>query len=202
MNKTLLIAALIAAVIVYKATQDNAPSADPQDEDLLDSAMTKFDELAGAVTGAGPVEDMTTSQAMRDMLKRKEALRLTRYNLGDGGYTIGYGHFEKSINAIPERITRDEAEAMFDRDVEERGEKWVKLYVQVDLTQSQFDALVSIAYNMSPRSFKKFADAVNAGQGINGIANNSIGWVAASLQNGIANRRAGELNVFNNGVYA
>ncbi len=83
-----------------------------------------------------------------------------------------------------------------------RAEKWVKLYVTDNLTQNQFDALVSIAFNMSPQSFKKFADSVNAGNGIDDIAQQSVGWVASVYTNGIQNRRTAEMNVFNNGVYA
>ena len=82
------------------------------------------------------------------------------------------------------------------------GEKWVKLYVTVPVSQEQFDALVSIAFNMSPRSFKKFADQVNAGNGIDAIADQSVTWVPANLQNGIRNRRYDEKRLFNEGIYA
>ncbi|NQE29229.1 glycoside hydrolase family 24 [Herbaspirillum seropedicae] len=145
---------------------------------------------------------MKTSQNGIDMLKRRESLRLTRYTLGDGGYTWGYGHFDKNPNALPVNITADQAEAIFADDLVNRGEKWVKLYVSVPVSQNQFDALVSIAYNMSPQSFKKFADQVNAGNGINAIADTSVGWVASNLQNGIRNRRAEEKRLFNEGIYA
>ncbi|WP_241673078.1 lysozyme [Lacisediminimonas profundi] len=168
---------------------------------LMDSIITGIDQVAGVLTGGGPVAGMTTSADMRELLKDREQLKLEPYNLGDGGWTIGYGHFEKSRSSLPDRITREQADAMFDADLVNRAEKWVKLYVTVDLTQNQFDALVSIAYNMSPRSFRKFADQVNAGQGINEMAATSIAWVPAHLQNGIRNRRNEEMQVFNSGVY-
>jgi len=136
------------------------------------------------------------------MLKGREVLRLERYNLGDGGWTIGYGHFEKDISKIPARITRDDAEAMFDRDLFERAVKWVRLYVSVPVTQYQFDALTHIAYNLSPKGFKRFADAVNAGEGIDAIADASVYWPAPQFQNGIRARRATEVALFNEGVYA
>lgn len=200
MNKTLLACALIAAYIVYRANQ--AASSDPQGEDLMNAAMTTFDEAAGALIGPGPIADMQTSPDMLDMLRRRESLKLQPYNLGDGGWTIGYGHFEKTREALPVIRNRADAEALFADDVANRGEKWVKLYVNVDLTQNQFDALVSIAFNMSPQSFKKFADAVNRGEGIEGMAQRSIAWVSPNLQNGIRNRRNDEIQVFNTGVYA
>lgn len=199
MNKTLLIAAVIAAVIWYES--QNA-SGDTQDEGLVDSTMTKFDEAMGAISGPGPVGNMSTSQDMLDMLKARERLSLTPYNLGDGGWTVGYGHFEKTRDALPVLNSKADADALFASDVANRGEKWVKLYITVPLTQNQFDALVSIAFNMSPQSFKKFADSVNAGNGIDDIAQASVAWVKPEFQNGIQNRRDAEMNVFDNGEYA
>ena len=130
------------------------------DETILDSIAQTMDELIVSVA-PGPVAE-------------RYASALERYNIGDGGWTIGYGHYEKNIANIPARITVDEAEAMFDRDVAERAEKWVRLYVQVPLMQYEFGALTHIAYNLSPKGFKKFADAVNAGQGIEAIAAASV----------------------------
>jgi lysozyme len=161
--------------------------------------LTKTDELTA---GQGMNDNMQTSGGMLDMLKRREALVLTRYALGDGGYTWGYGHFSTNPDALPVTITRPFAEQLFADDVVARAEKWVKLYVTADLSQNEFDALVSIAYNMRPQSFKKFADSVNRGDGIDGIAAESVGWVAAKFTNGIANRRAAEMAVFNEGIYS
>jgi lysozyme len=199
MNKTLILCAVIAAAIIYKSMQ--TPGDATQEEDVIDAAKTTLDEVMGTFT-AGPIENMRTSQSMLDMLRRREKLVLTPYNLGDGGWTIGYGHFEKTREALPAISSAADAEALFAIDVQERGEKWVKLYVEVPLTQNQFDALVSIAFNMSPQSFKKFAISVNNGEGIDVIAQRSVSWVADTFKNGIANRRTAELNVFNNGVYA
>jgi lysozyme len=199
MDNKLLLAALIAGAIIYLSQQDDS---DDQDEDLADKTMTAIDQAVGLFSAPGPVADMSTSPAMLSMLKTREALHLTPYNLGDGGYTIGYGHQYQAWETVPASITQDQADAMFAADVVARAEKWVKLYVQVDQTQNQFDALVSIAYNMSPQSFKKFADQVNAGNGIDDIAQTSVGWVAAVYTNGIQNRRNAEMNVYDNGVYA
>lgn len=149
-----------------------------------------------------PASSMTVSDAQIALLKRREGLRLTRYALGDGGYTIGYGHFSTNIADIPPTCTQAQADAWFANDLQQRAVKWVQLYVSVPLTQNQFDALVDVAYNMSPRGFKKFADAVNAGNGIDDIAQASVSWVSAPLQDGIQNRRNAEINEFDNGVYA
>lgn len=197
MNNKLVLALIIGAAIIWYENQ--ADDSDPQNEDLVDSTMTKIDEAVAAVSGPGPIADMSMSAAGLRMLRNREACYLKPYNLGDGGWTIGWGHYSKSK---PDDITQDQADAMFADDVVNRGEKWVKLYVQIDLSQAQFDALVSIAYNMSPQSFKKFADSVNAGDGIDGIAQQSVGWVASKFTNGIQNRRNSEMNLFDNGVYS
>jgi lysozyme len=149
-----------------------------------------------------PASSMQPSDALVARLKQSEGVRLTRYNLGDGGWTIGYGHFSTNLADIPATCTQAQADAWFASDLQAKAVKWVQLYVSVPLTQNQFDALVDVAFNMSPRGFKRFADAVNAGQGIDAIAQASISWVAPSLQNGIANRRASEVAMFNNGDYS
>lgn len=198
----LLCAAIAAGIIVRSGTRN---ASEWQEEDWMDATQTTLDEAFGlveSVIGQGALEDMRTSEQMKSVLKRRESLRLTRYALGDGGWTWGYGHFSRNPDELPMTITRDMAEAIFDDDLINRGEKWVKLYVRVPLEQNQFDALVSIAYNMSPQSFKKFADSVNAGNGIDDIAMRSVYWVSENFQNGIRNRRNEEIRIFNEGVYA
>jgi lysozyme len=173
----------------------------PDDETILDTIGQTMDQAIGSIA-PGPAAGMRASDQLREMLKGRERLRLERYNLGDGGWTIGYGHWESSIDRVPARITVDDAEAMFDRDLDARAEKWVRLYVKVPVTQYEYDALVHIAFNLSPKGFKKFADAVNRGEGIGGIATQSVSWVAAHLRNGISNRRNQEIALFNEGYYA
>lgn len=221
----------LALLLLPSMAEAEAPFANVgPDENPLDAAMTAFDEATmqppttpswvpmestayfddGTTSYQEPVMNpdgvmavtLGASQEVRNMLKRSEALKLQRYALGDGGYTWGYGHFEKRADALPEFITVEQAESIFAQDVADRAEKWVKLYVTVPISQNQYDALVHIAFNMTPQSFKKFAASVNAGNGITGIALESISWVAAKFTNGITNRRNVEINLFDNGVYA
>ncbi|MFZ6686405.1 lysozyme [Undibacterium sp. SXout11W] len=201
MKKLYLIGGVAAAITAYVWWRSNSGN-DGQDEDMIDAAQTTIDEAAGVLT-TSPVQEMATSQQMLDQLKSKESCRLTAYQLEDGkGMTIGYGHKFQPGETVYQNITQEQAEAYFADDVANRAEKWVKLYVTVDLSQNQFDALVSIAFNMSPQSFKKFANEVNAGNGIDGIAKQSVSWVAEQYQNGIQNRRNNEMLLFNQGVYA
>jgi lysozyme len=165
--------------------------------DVVDQVTAQFENMVAP--GSAAVMDISPQGEL--FIRNREQCRLTKYVLGDGGETIGWGHYG-AFGTLPDSITQDQADAMFDSDVQQRAAKWVRLYVTAPVTQEQFDALCSIAYNMSPKSFRKFADSVNAGQGIDGVAAASVSWVTAGLQNGISNRRAAETNLFDNGVYA
>ena len=201
MRKIYILGVIAAAIAAYVWWQSNSGN-DGQDEDMIDAAQTALDQAAGVFT-TSPVQDMTTSQQMLDQLKSTEALHLKAYQLDDGkGMTIGYGHKFQPGETVYQEITQDQADAYFVDDVANRAEKWVKLYVTVDLSQNQFDALVSIAYNMSPQSFKKFANEVNAGNGIDDIAQQSVAWVSPKYTNGIQNRRNAEMLLYDQGVYA
>ena len=148
MEKIYIIGGITAAIAAYLWWRSNNGN-DGQEEDMIDATQTAIDQAAGVFT-TSPVQDMTTSPQMLDQLKRTEKLSLNAYQLADGkGLTIGYGHKYQAGETVYQTITLDQAEAYFADDVANRAEKWVKLYVTVELSQNQFDALVSIAYNMS-----------------------------------------------------
>lgn len=172
----------------YADNPDNAP-------DLLEEAATLADELTNAVTGS-PAGWFSTSEAMKKRLKKREGLKLSRYRLGDGGWTIGYGRFYADGGALPPAsIDLDTAERWFTEDLVSRGEKWVKLYVSVPINQNQFDALVSMAYNLRPSSFKRIAEAVNQGQDPTPIAMEYT-RPGTNLERGLIARREEELSIF------
>lgn len=164
------------------------------------------DEMSAAVGAvrniASPASGMQPSQALRAMLKRREALRLQRYQLGDGGWTIGYGRYYPFGGPMPpESITRETAEAWFDEDIEQRGARWVRAYVTVPLTQHRFDALVHMAFNLKPSSFRNIAEAVNRGEDPEAQAMRYI-RAGTGLEGGLRNRRAEELALYRTGIYA
>jgi len=97
---------------------------------------------------------------------------LTVYNLGDGAYTVGYGHAifprEKEgfpflpnyQNIIPNRtkITKDQAEILLKDDIREAEsiinrilDEWEEKGIKPQITQGMYDAMVSMAYNMGPK---------------------------------------------------
>lgn len=97
---------------------------------------------------------MKTSQAGIDLIKRFEGLELTAYpDPGTGGepWTIGYGH---TGNVKPgDTVTEAEAEEILRQDLE-KFEDCVNAYISVPLTQAQFDALVSFAFNVGCGALK------------------------------------------------
>lgn len=182
-----------APVAIYDPTYyadepENAP-------DLIEEASIVAAEISNALTGS-PANWYTTSPAMRERLKKREGLKLQRYRLGDGGSTIGYGRYYPDGGAeCPAAITLDTAERWFTEDLAVRGEKWVKLYVSVPVTQNQFDALTSMAYNLRPSSFKRIAEAVNQGQDPTPIAMEYT-RPGTNLERGLIARRNEELSIF------
>lgn len=162
---------------------------------IIETITAAAQATVNTITGTDATS-MTTSPAGLAHLQQFERLALTPYRLGDGGSTIGWGRYYPDKGPQPPaQIDRATADAWFSQDVIDRAEKWVKAYVTAPLTQPQFDALVSMAYNLSPRSFKDIANAVNAGEDPEGAA---LQYVRAgtNLERGLRRRRSSELAMY------
>ena len=94
---------------------------------------------------------------------------LVAYDLGDGAYTIGYGHAifpdeEESFNFLPRyskirpgrtKITKENAEVLLKDDLRESESiinrilnQWEQKGIKPPITQGMYDAMVSMAFNM------------------------------------------------------
>lgn len=95
---------------------------------------------------------MTTSQAGIDLIKSFEGCRLTAYQDQVGVWTIGYGDTNHVTPGMC--ITQEEADQ---RLIQRLGqfEQGVCGLVKVDLSQHQFDALVSFSYNLGLGAVKQ-----------------------------------------------
>jgi lysozyme len=89
---------------------------------------------------------MKISQEGINLIKQFEGCKLTTYADTGGIATIGYGHTGSDVHR-GQCISEQEAENLLRKDVE-RFEKAVNAEVKVPLSQNQFDALVSFAFNV------------------------------------------------------
>ncbi len=89
---------------------------------------------------------MKISQEGINVIKNFEGCRLKTYADSGGVATIGYGHTGSDVHS-GQCISEQEAENLLRKDVE-RFEKAVNTEVKVPLSQNQFDALVSFAFNV------------------------------------------------------
>jgi len=116
--------------------------------------------MAIAILRRRPPSELLPSKAALDLIRHFEGLSLTGYGDVIGVATVGYGHTGPDV-VIGKQITLAEADALLEADVAKHAQI-VRDSVQVQLTQSEFDALCSLAFNLGyiPRSMKA---ALNGG---------------------------------------
>jgi lysozyme len=140
---------------------------------------------------------MNTSQKGLRLIQKHEGLRLKAYRCPAGVWTIGWGHTGKDVRP-GKVITKDEAEALLRRDLD-RFERAVDRAVKVEMTQPQFDALVSFAYNVGETGMAKstVVRRLNAGNE-RGAADAFLMWNKAKgkVLPGLTRRRKEERKLF------
>jgi lysozyme len=131
-----------------------------------------------------------------EIIKQFEGLRLEAYKCPADVWTIGYGHTNKVKQG--DVITEGEADILLALDVQE-AERAVSSYVDVDINQNQFDALVSFVYNLGAGNFKSSTLLKKLNQGdYLGAANEFHRWNKAGgkVLRGLVLRREAEANLF------
>jgi lysozyme len=140
---------------------------------------------------------MVTSDAGIELIKKYEGCRLRAYCCPAGIPTIGYGH--TGSVSVGQTITQDEAEKLLRVDLISR-EKAVERFVDVPLTQGQFDALVSFVYNVGEGAFARstLLKKLNAGD-YAGAALEFRAWTqgGGKVLPGLIARRQAETELFN-----
>ena len=147
---------------------------------------------------------MQTSPDGIALLKKFEGCRLTAYpDPGTGGapWTIGYGWtYPVDGKQVKPGMTIDQttADRLLKTGLVSYENDVLKL-VRVKLTQGQFDALVSFAYNVGSRalSTSTLLKKLNAGD-IKGAADEFLRWNKAGgkVLNGLTRRREAERALF------
>lgn len=143
--------------------------------------------------------DYTTSSRMVDIIKTYESFSPRAIRLeGENDYTIGYGHCGSDVHA-GDTMTEAEATELFERDLKV-FENAVKSAVKVKITQSQFDALVSLSYNIG-------TGAIASSDTVKALNEGEIGHAAVDIPSwrrgmgyqilpGLEKRRQTELEFF------
>lgn len=104
-------------------------------------------------------DEVKISRVGRNFIKEHEALSLTAYKLkGESRYTIGYGHVIYENN-LPHKITKREAEKLFNRDMDKFESAIQIMLSELDhrfvYTQGFVDGLASLTYNCGPDGVRK-----------------------------------------------
>lgn len=97
---------------------------------------------------------MELSQSIKSKIKAWEGCRLTAYRCPSGVLTIGYGHTGSDVTP-GKQITQEEADALFDIDINRFAREVENLLPAGLVNCNQFDALVSFAYNVGIRAFSQ-----------------------------------------------
>ena len=153
-----------------------------------------------------PVAGMHFSDEGYSLLEKLEGFSPELYSLKDGGYTIGFGFFVPYSEGTKweKGVTWEEAEKII-RQKMPQYEDQVKKFINVPLTQNQFDALIMLAYNLG--GFSKATSIVND---INSQAdfdqlrndwNRFVHSKAPGVTKGLINRRRDEIGVRNDADY-
>ena len=144
---------------------------------------------------------MQTSDKGIALIKQFEGCRLTAYQDSVGVWTIGYG-WTQPVDGKPIRagmtIKQETAERLLKTGLVSY-ESDVSRLVKVSLTQGQFDALVSLTYNLGCRSVSTstLLRKLNAGD-YAGAADEFLRWNKAGgkVLNGLTRRREAERALF------
>jgi lysozyme len=97
------------------------------------------------------------NKAGKDLIKSFEGCKLVAYQCSAGLWTIGYGNtfFEDGTPVKPgDRITQEKAEQLFELIVGIFADKVAK-EIKTILTDNQFAAIVSLAYNIGIGNLQK-----------------------------------------------
>jgi len=150
---------------------------------------------------------MTPSNNIVGHLKYFEQLRLVAYlPTPNDRWTIGYGNtfYEDGSPVRPgDKITKERAEELFTNILCDFSEK-VNRLVKSEISQDQFDALVSFAYNVGIEAFRgsTLLKTVNSRpRDYKNIVSQFMRWdkQSGAVVQGLVRRRVSEANIYCNG---
>jgi lysozyme len=136
---------------------------------------------------------MRCSDEAVNALKEFEGLRLRAYKCPAGVWTVGYGHTGKDVEPYM-LISEEQAEELFRNDL-----RFAEIYVEEwnpNCTQGEFDALVSLIYNIGVGAFSRstLKKRIDANAPVPDIEHQWMRWVygGGQILPGLKRRRAWE----------
>jgi lysozyme len=141
---------------------------------------------------------MKTSANGVNLIKRLEGLRLKAYQCSAGVWTVGYGHTGGIKGG--DVITQAQADAYLAADLA-RFEAAVNAAGIPNLNQHQFDAMVSLCYNIGVKAFSGSSLVKRARKSLDAsaLAGEFLKWVnvGPKYNAGLHARRMKEVQLFN-----
>lgn len=143
---------------------------------------------------------MEASNNCYDLIEKFEGLYLHEYLCPAGVPTIGYGTTRIDSKPIPTglTITQEQADYYLQLDVDKTANE-VNNLIQVQVSQNQFDALVSLAYNIGTTALKNstLLRLLNSGNS-SAAADQFLRWNKAAGHElpGLTRRRKAERELF------
>lgn len=143
------------------------------------------------------------SEAGLNLIKSFEGLRLKPYKCSAGVPTIGYGNTfyenKKKVSLTDAAITESRAVELLSWSLT-KFEQYVDSYCRDDISQNQFDALVSFCYNVGPANLKAstLLKKVNANPNDPTIRTEFLKWNKAGGRAlaGLTRRRTAEADLY------
>ena len=138
---------------------------------------------------------MKATNTAIELIKSFEQLRLNSYLCPAGVWTIGYGHTDGVNQGM--LITEKTADGFLKQDIQKAEEV---NRIKQDLTQGQFDALVSFVFNVGIQAFRisTLRKLINRNPSDKLIAAEFRRWVYAgnTILPGLVNRREKEIQLY------
>jgi lysozyme len=131
-----------------------------------------------------------------------EALKLVPYNDSNGYATVGIGHLIRKgpVTSDDKTITLDEAYALFQKD-SLVPVTVINRIIKVPITQNQFDAMVSLAFNIGVGRFGRspIPNLINTGHFYEVPAEflKHVSDAHGNVLKGLVRRRNAEIELFN-----
>ena len=139
---------------------------------------------------------MKPSKACVDFVKSFEGFKADAYLCPAGVWTVGYGTTENVESG--DTVTEEQAESLLYNDLLEASDS-INDLVDVDLTQTQYDALCSFVYNIGREAFRNstLLRLLNRGD-YSGAAKQFPRWNKADgkVLAGLSRRRDAEQRMF------